>query len=97
MTDLELEGKVLALLVSAPADGEEEVAVIGGVVRRDGERLFIDRGPAHERLFLRDDWKRRIAPVEKELREQLPRADFYLRLSAGSLRGRKDLEGMTDQ
>ena len=82
----EIEGKVLALMLTAKAaDGEEEITVISGTVRLEEGRAYVDRGPGRERFWIRDEWEQRIKLVAPDLRRMLPRAHYYLPLSVGNL------------
>ena len=82
----ELEGRSLALLlISESADGDKEMSVVHGVLVRQGDVLFLDRGESG-RLEIRGEWRRRIRRSTFEQAEILD-SEYFLPLYVGDLPG----------
>jgi hypothetical protein len=88
MTSIELDGKRLALLVvDSDSTGETDARVYAGSCRISDGRVELDRGTGQSPIQLHDEWLARMKPVPDSVREILLGAEYFVRLSIGSLPG----------
>ena len=67
-------------------DGDENWAVFPGTFRRDGDRVYLERGTGHTNFEIRDEWVERIRSTDNEdIRSILQNCDLFLPLSVGSI------------
>jgi hypothetical protein len=78
----ELLGTRLAVLVTGrDAAGQEDWAVLAGVVRERGPALVLARASGEFTIF--DDWIDRVRKTDDEAQRTLQGADYVLQLTAG--------------
>jgi hypothetical protein len=90
-----LNGQVLALLLMHETEaGEDDWAVVGGVVRfRDGH-AFLDLGPENADIELVPQWLARIKPTDDETRDVWLNASYYLPLGVADIPHDTSLHGI---
>lgn len=78
---MELDGKILAIVLWGERDGEEEVSCHTGTLRKSGARYEFYRGEGSPAFNLEPHWLERIKPVPDDLKETLLNADVSLSLT----------------
>ena len=82
---MELDGKILAILLCDDAAGEEEVFCHKGKIRRSGAAYEFYREDGSVSLKLTPEWLNRIQPVPDALKDILLGADLVLSLTVGPI------------
>lgn len=75
---MELNGKILAIILWGECDGEEEASCHTGTLRKSGARYEFYRGEGSPAFNLEPQWLERIKPVPDDLKETLLDADISL-------------------
>ena len=78
---MELDGKILAIILWGECDGEEEASCHTGTLRKSGARYEFYRGEGSPAFNLEPQWLERIKPVPDDLKETLLNADVSLSLT----------------
>lgn len=78
---MELDGKILAIILWGECDGEEEASCHTGTLRKSGARYEFYRGEGSPAFNLEPQWLERIKPVPDDLKETLLSADVSLSLT----------------
>src|SRR5688572_30009641 len=73
--------RVAVLVTGRDSAGQEDWAVLAGVVRERDGALFLARASGEFRIF--DDWIDRIRVTDEEAQATLQGADYVLQLTAG--------------
>ena len=82
---MELDGKILAIILWGKKDGEEEVSAHTGTMRKTGASYEFYRGEGRPTFNLEPEWLVRIKVVTDELEGTLLNADFSLSLTVGPI------------
>lgn len=85
MKNMELDGKVLAVVLWGEKDGEEEASVHTGTLRKAGASYEFFREEDGPSFNLEQKWLDRIKTVPDELKETLLNADVSLSLTVGQI------------
>jgi hypothetical protein len=87
----DLLGTRLAVLVTGRnAAGEEDWALLAGVVREHGGKLLLARASGEIRIL--DEWIARIRAADEEAQKTLQGADYVLQLTIGAAPNEVPLE-----
>ncbi len=78
---MELDGKILVIILWGECDGEEEASCHTGTLRKSGARYEFYRGEGSPAFNLEPQWLERIKPVPDDLKETLLNADVSLSLT----------------
>lgn len=77
--------RLTLLLVATKENGDDDMAVFGGIGRVEAGVLWLDRGGDIPRFEIRHEWLERIREVAPESRQILLDADYYLPPSVGNI------------
>ena len=80
---MQLDGKILALILRGERGGEEEASCHTGTLRTSAGSYEFYRGDDSPSFELEPDWLKRIEPVPDDLKETLLNADYFLLLTVG--------------
>ena len=88
---MELDGKILAIILCGESDGEKEVSAHRGTLRKTGETYEFYRGKDRPSFKLEPHWLDRIRVVPDDVKETLLGADVCLSLTVGPIPNDADL------
>lgn len=73
-------------IVMPGADGNDEMQVMQGVIKKDGEKLFFE-SKGHEPFEMADGWLEKLKPVAENMGPEFQGAKYCLVLAAASPNG----------
>ena len=82
---MELDGKILAILLCEETDGKRQASCHTGSIRRSGAGYEFHREDGSVSLNLTTEWLKRIQPVPDELKDVLLGAELVLSLTVGPI------------